>query len=435
MRRSRWRPRGFLHRSLPPAVVHPPLHRAPAVYALRILLVLLLSLPLASACGGDGAVTPEPEPKPKPQPEPEPEPPVSAYTTPPPNGKLPWPHHSPAFDEARYQQMLRDLFIINNYGLMQASADGTLAYLHGALDVVLPNGTPIFAIYPGTVVAEIGSTEFYRTLIVEDEGRPGEGWGYTHVNFFKVQVGDRVQQGTPLASVHFQGVEHIHLSRMRRVPGGQWTDWESLEAVYPDSFFVYTDGEAPVFDARLRYARNGSTAFFVPEGDDPVVVFGEVDIVAGIRDGGEYAQSKQPLAGEAQYGNRNAVMRVEYDIRGNGVEVSATALDLREGAISLGQALTRPQALLLYHVAEQVRPDAPLAANNNRRFSYYVLTNQVPGQPFSLNPQLSANAWKTNEVLPTGQRRFPNGDYVVTVRAYDNRGNLSVHSETVRVQN
>lgn len=413
----------------PAAVLHPLLQQLPAVYALRILLVLLF----ASACGGDGAVTAEPRPEPDPQPEPEPT--VIVYRTPPPAGKLPWPHHSPAFEPAQYQQMLDDLFIINNYGLMQGSAYTTTPYLHGALDVVLPNGTPIYAIYPGTVVAEIGSNEFYRTLIVEDEGRPGYAWGYTHVNFFKVGVGDKVQQGTHLASVHFQGVEHIHLSRMRRVPGGQWTGWESIESLYPDSFFVYTDTEAPVFDGPLRYARNETPEFFLPAGDGPVLVSGEVDIVAGIRDGGEYARSKQPFAGEARYGDRNAVMRLEYDIRGNGVEVSATALDLRDGAISEAPARAVSQALLLYYVAEQVKPAGPPAGNFNRRFSYYVLTNQVPGQPFSVNPQLSANAWKTNELLPTGQPRFPNGDYVVTVRAYDHRGNLSVHSETVRVQN
>lgn len=52
-----------------------------------------------------------------------------------------------------------------------------------------------------------------------------------------------------------------------------------------------------------------------------------------------------------------------------------------------------------------------------------------------MNPALSANAWNTKELLPSGQPRFPNGDYVVTVRAYDNRGNVSERSETVRVQN
>lgn len=352
----------------PPAALHPPLSHEPAVYVFRILLAGLLSLALG-ACGGDGGVTPDPDP------QPQPEPPAITYRVAPPAGKLPWPHHAPDFDELQYQRMTSNLFIVNNYGLMQASLDGATAYLHSGLDVVLPNGTPIYAVQGGTVVAEIGGNEFYRTLIIEDDGRPGYGWGYTHVNGFKVRVRDHVRQGTLLASVHFQGLEHIHLTRMRRVPSGQWTDFAALEAVYPDSFFAYTDTEAPTFEGRFRYARNGTTDFFLPVGDAPVVVSGEVDIVAGIRDGGTYAHSKQPMAGEAQYGDRNAVMRLEYAIRGNGVDVSATALDLRQGAISGAAIMNRPQALLLYYVNEQVKPAGPPAGNYNRRFSFYVLTN------------------------------------------------------------
>lgn len=359
-----------------------------------------------------------------------------AYRTPPPAGSLPWPQHSPQWGAARVEGMLDSLFIVNNFGIYQANEGGSIAYLHSGLDVVLPNGTPIHAVQSGTVVAQIGGNEFYRTLIIEDDGHPGHAWAYTHVYDFRVAPGQHVQQGTLLAVVNFQGLEHIHLSRMRLVQGGSWTNFADLVSVYPDSFFTYRDTEAPVFEGRFRYARNTSSDFFIPVGDAPAVVSGEVDIVVGLRDGGEYARSRGPFVGGAQYGDRNAPKRIEYTIRGQGVEVSATAIDFSKVEIAGSTANGRLQALLLFHVYELVRPAGPPVGNNNRRFNFYVLTHHPgPGQTDVSDPDLTLNAWKTDERNAAGQPRFPNGDYTVTVRAYDHRGNVSERSETVRVQN
>src|SRR5687768_941305 len=143
------------------------------MHAPRILLAALVALALSSACGGDGGVTPDPGPGPGPGPDPAPV--GIVYRTPPPAGKLPWPHHSPEWEADQYSRVMNNLFIVNNFGLMQASPGGASAYLHSGLDVVLPNGSPIYAVHGGTVVAEIGGNEFYRTLIVEDEARRGQG--------------------------------------------------------------------------------------------------------------------------------------------------------------------------------------------------------------------------------------------------------------------
>lgn len=387
-----------------------------------VLPTLLALLPLAAACQEDGVRPAAGAP--------------ITYRTPPPAGKLPWPQHAPDWDAARYRAMLDSLFIVNNFGIYQGSVGGAQAYLHSGLDVVLPNGTPIYAVQGGTVVAEIGGGEFYRTLIIEDDGRPGHGWSYTHVNDFRVRPGQRVEQGTLLATVHFQGLEHVHLSRVRLADGGDWTRFQDQYAVYPDSFFVAPDTEAPVFEGRLRFARNGTEEFVPIPAAGPTVVSGEVDIVAGIRDGGEYAHSKGAFMGGVQYGDRNAPARVEYTIRGNGVEVGATGVDFSRIAISGTPAQGRPQALVVFHVYENVRPPGPPVGNNNRRFNFYVLTHHAGSAPAGpLDPALNAGAWKTSEVNAAGQPRFPNGDYVVTVRAYDHAGNVSEHGETVRVQN
>lgn len=388
------------------------------------LIAMLLALPPRAAGQEDGARPGTGEPM--------------VYRTPPPAGKLPWPQHAPDWNAARYRAMLDSLFIVTNFGVYQGSADGAQAYLHSGLDVMLPNGTPVYAVQSGTVVAEIGGSEFYRTLVIEDEGRPGHGWSYTHINGFRVRPGQRVRQGTLLATVHFRGLEHVHLSRVRLADGGDWTRFQDAGAVYPDSFFVYPDGEAPVFEGRFRFARNGTGAFIPLPADGSTTVSGEVDLVVGLRDGGESAHSPGSFVGPGgePYGDRNAPVRVEYAIRGNGVEVNETGVDFSRIVISGTPAQGRPQAMVVFHAYESVQPPGPPVGNNSRRFNFYVLTHHAgSGRAGGLDTALSANAWKTDERNAAGQPRFPNGEYVITVRAYDHAGNVSERSETVRVQN
>jgi hypothetical protein len=44
-------------------------------------------------------------------------------------------------------------------------------------------------------------------------------------------------------------------------------------------------------------------------------------------------------------------------------------------------------------------------------------------------------SWRTAERLPDGTPRFPDAEYVITVRAYDSSGNMATRSDLVRVQN
>jgi len=43
--------------------------------------------------------------------------------------------------------------------------------------------------------------------------------------------------------------------------------------------------------------------------------------------------------------------------------------------------------------------------------------------------------WDTDERRPDGTRRYPNGDYTVTVRAWDAAGNETIRRDVVRVRN
>lgn len=174
-----------------------------------------------------------------------------------------------------------------------------------------------------------------------DDDEPGMAWGYAHVNGFRVAAGQHVAQGTELARVHFRGLEHTHLDRLRLRPGGSWQVWEDMSHLQPDTFFVYRDTEPPVYEGRFRYVRDGSdTAFLPPASGGPVVVSGDVDIVVGLRDPGAWARSKplptDPAPGGLppnfglgtharyvpDYGDRNAPNRVEYATRRDTVRVA-----------------------------------------------------------------------------------------------------------------
>jgi hypothetical protein len=394
------------------------------------LLALLALLP---ACGDSpGPLPVEPD-----EPTTPADPPV--YRALPPEGTLPWPHHDPDWGPQQYDAMMRDLWVVNNFGLYQGADPGAL-YLHDALDVVLPNGTPIFAIEPGIVRANIGGDEYYRTLLIEDLERPGWGWGYTHIFNFTVFTGDTVHQGTRIGSVNFRGLEHIHLNRVQRVEGGRWHSYLDLVTVQPDPYFAFVDTEAPVFEGRFRYVRAGTDSAFLATGpDDPVVVSGDVGIVVGLRDPGEWSRSPSPYAGPTPYGDRNSPSRVEYDIAGpDGIIVSAVAFDFSRLRLNRpsSQSERAAQVLALYQFYDYVDPPAPPPGNHNRKFNYYRITStDGTDGDWELDPARLRHAWRTAETGPDGTARFPDGEYTITVRAFDSKGNMASRTETVRVVN
>lgn len=376
---------------------------------------------------------------------PEPAPPAGGapvYRASVPAGKLPWPQHDPDWAQTRYEAMLDSLWVINNFMLYQGAAERETLYLHGGLDVVLPNGTPIFAVEGGTVRARRGPNEFYHTLVVEDEDEPGRGWAYSHVYHFNVREGDRVHQGTRLAVVNFQGLPHVHLDRVRLRPGGDWRNVTDLELSQPDTFFVYRDTEPPVFEGRFRYVRNQTdSAFLAATPGGTVTVSGDVDVVVGLRDPGHWTRSKTPVGGRIGYGEVHAPSRVEYEVSGAaGVVLRATAFDLSRLTFTrgvFGSGESPRQALTLYQHYSSVRPEpAPAGSANHGRFSFYVVTNSSgTARVGELDPADGAHAWRTAERAPEGAPRFPDGEYRVTVRAYDFKGNVAERSETVRVRN
>ena len=414
---------------------HTVLRRLPTA----VLAAALLLGPLAAGCGADRTpLAPAGAPgETAPPTSAPPAPPVgSAYRVLPPTGTLPWPQHAPDFTPEQYAEMLRRLHIANNFALYQASRqnDPSGMYLHSGLDVVVPNGTPIHAVQDGVVRHVVDAVEYYKSVYVEDASDSTRGWGYTHVDGFRVRVGDRVRQGTWLASVRFRGVEHVHLTRLRLLPGGSWRDWRTQVAAQPDTFFAYADTEPPRFEGPFRYQRNEADSAFARGADgSPPVVSGDVDVVVGLRDPGEHSrQGTNPI------GDRLAVARLSYEIAPvqGGDTLRRLSLDLRTAELPLLVGADDSR------IAQTIFAFYDLAYPNGQpnwsqtRTSFYVVTNAPPaGRTGVLALSDAAHAWRTTERGPDGAPRFPNGDYVVTVRAWDFKGNAAARSDTVRVRN
>src|SRR3712207_3336356 len=86
---------------------------------------------LAAALLGCGEGSPSAtEPSPPAPPDPPPAVERPAYRVAPPAGKLPWPHHDPTWDQARYQAMLDSIWVLNNYGAYTGTPDRSALYLH-----------------------------------------------------------------------------------------------------------------------------------------------------------------------------------------------------------------------------------------------------------------------------------------------------------------
>ena len=347
------------------------------------------------------------------------------YTVTIPPGKLAWPHHRPDMTQAEYDDLLENLWIINNFGLYQAADDRSMYYFHSGLDLVLENSTKIYAI-------ESGYVKYIRNgvsiTIGETVGEnSGYGWAYVHVNNHQYDVGDFVRQGAYIADVYFEGLPHLHLSRVYHPTDGTWGNYWETHYFHPDVFFIYEDTQPPVIERPFYYFHNDSDEMFTSE--DTTIVWGDVDIVVGMRDPGEFAHSKSN-----GFGDRLCVTQVEYEIHGAGIEsVHMKSFDFTKIIIMATQNFRDDR---LFTVFKHHSIFYPTGMSGDKISSHYIITNTDGTGEFGiLNTSAEDNAWNTAALDESGNRMFPNGLYMIIVTAYDARGNSSQANEIVRVMN
>jgi murein DD-endopeptidase MepM/ murein hydrolase activator NlpD len=340
--------------------------------------------------------------------------------------KLRWPHASPALDDAAYARLEADLWIPNNFGMHQGGSTdrpGDL-YIHDGIDVYAANGSMIYALEPGRV-RSISNAGQGMTVTVESAATPGEGWAYTHI-VPVVANGAIVAQGDALGTVQFTGIEHLHLSRVRKPATAAGWDYVSLLNLNPAGFFSLPDSEPPVFRNGLIFLHDLTETPFA----DGAPVSGKVDIVAGIRDPGPHA--RRNLGGPVPWGDHHAVMRVDYDIEGQGIKTVHRGFDFN--LLEIGRP--EPSVWSMAPAARVVFQPillAPVSAGPERSFNYYRLTNGTGGSTLAVIDGLQS--WDTASRDAAGNRNYPDGTYTITVRASDSSGNLAQYADTVEVRN
>jgi len=341
--------------------------------------------------------------------------------------KLPWPHQPPGLSRSEIEKLSREVWVINNYPLYQADKEGMQPCIHGGLDIVVDNGTRIYAIKDGWVKAVVHSSVYVADR--QDE-RPSFGWEYTHLSDIRVEAGDRVKRGTLIGKVNFQGLPHIHLVKVFS-QGGHWGSWHYM--CPPDLHFTCVDTDSPVIKRPFLFYRNDTDERIVPDEAGDVVLEGDIDIVVGMRDGGQFARSK-----ENGFGDRLAVAAIDYEIRSldrtEGRSRRHHSFDFRILTILSGCDASEFNAGMTRVVYKHTALCDPMQRGGDKAFSYYVITNCPPeGPPRELYPSDRHFCWKTAAVDRGGKRLYPAGRYAIVVTARDFAGNESTAEMSVRV--
>ncbi|HEX9636973.1 MAG TPA: M23 family metallopeptidase [Acidobacteriota bacterium] len=349
------------------------------------------------------------------------------------SARLPWPHEPPGASASEREALRDQVFIINNFGLYQASNLPAESYFHDGLDIVLPKATPIYALADGVVRDRFEpAVAGWRSIAVEDLDQPGFGWIYVHTDGFRHPVGDVVRRGEQIAEIaDFDGSEHIHLSRAFVPDGRSWSRLQSHHNRFADDLFELRDVEPPRIQGPLYLFRN-QTGELLPASDGELVATGDVDIVVAIRDGGHYAHSKDP-AFPPSAGDRLAPAVVRCEVLNSGGErVAQWTRDLTRMVLRWEESQSAIWAPERVMVVFKSHLEIPNAQYN----SYFVLTNSdginAGGE---VQPTDTAYAWRTAATDLAGERLFPDGRYRIRITAWDSVGNRSSRNQRVLVRN
>jgi len=306
----------------------------------------------------------------------------------------------------------------NSYGEYQCYGDPCNPYFHSGIDIMAPEGEPVYAVEGGYVKAILttGASTHWR-VVIGDSANASEcdAWMYAHLDYLSMvyhaglEVGDWVDEGQfvgTLVYFPYYGFNHLHFSKIRHA-GASWEDWSEWEFVGNplDEMDVIEDPDAPVFenvieDRRLAFCPNETTQYYLP-GD---TLTGNVDIVCRVYD----------------YMN-------DYDwkLTPHGVEYRIDEGPWQTGFCftgSLGGYGSMPGIIdVLY------RDDSLCASRGdyeNREY-YFTVTNSDGDSVIESGDK--AYAWHTAD--------YNNGERIVYVRAWDAAGNSTIDSTIVPIAN
>ena len=340
------------------------------------------------------------------------------------NEKLPWPHQRPGMTREEIEDLVKNTWIFDNYGSYHGSEDQKYLYIHDGLDIMLPDGTKIFAIKSGYIKSARNDGTTYGCINIGDTPgtSPGWGWEYAHVINFQVEEGEYVHRGDYIADVT---LNHIHLSRIH-VSDGDWGNKKNCAYHHPNQYFTYEDTIPPEIITPFIYFMNNSDEAF--EEGSPPIVRGEVDIVVPMRDTSEAAQN-----GPIHY--PWSIARIEYEILGeHSVQpVYVKSFDFTKMYFADWPGMYEPFVFAVYK--PHYLPAIQKRDWQSLYFFYNITNTDGSGEIGMVEFSCDQYSWDTRALDEFGSRIFPDGRYTIKVTAYDFKENFATALDTVEVCN
>ncbi len=295
---------------------------------------------------------------------------------------------------------------------------------HTGVDVMTPNraNPPVLAVADGWVKAwgTNGGNEFWD-LAVSDSG-PGfsgraPGWLYTHVDpgLPHAGLGEEIREGDTIGHVvrwPVTGFDHLHFARIsdtgatwQRFPGPTW--WyigNPLPTLAPPADTVAPLIEDALVGQRFAFCADESNDYLEPDS-----LCGDVDIITKVADLTGYS-------GNPAW-DRVGIFELAYCI----LDSAGAAVVPWTTSVRFSNRLERSLVGVVY---KQVAPCRSRGDYQYRDY-YYIATNTDGDTVIESDDRYGC--WATGS--------YPDGHYVVRVRAADAQGNTTTDSMAVTVAN
>lgn len=297
----------------------------------------------------------------------------------------------------------------NSYGEYQNY--GGAPYFHPGIDILVPSGTPVYAIKSGYVKAVLTtSAELHWRVAIGDsaDAAPCDGYLYAHLDMSTIAVyeGEYVTEGQflgkivvwPIANFH-----HLHFVKIHN-SGTTWSsDW-SFVGNPLDELEGITDPDAPVFENALgsqkfAFCQNESSRYFSEGG----TISGDVDIICRVYD---YIN---------HYNWKLTPHKLEYKIDGDS-SVPWTTSVIFTGLLDYANNVD-----VIY------RNDAVCESRGDYDYRWYFMNLTNTDGDGAITASDRAHSWQT--------ANFHNGNYTVSARASDRAGNVTTTSMTISISN
>jgi hypothetical protein len=346
------------------------------------------------------------------------------YKVLPSQGKLPYPHHNPKYTQEEYDNMMDQLWIVDNFADYVPCNPVNESYICTGLKIKVSDRHPIFSITNGIVRIKNSIDLEKSFIVIEDLDNPGYAWKYEGLENFQYNLGDYVQMGNQIGQISNISEGYYTISRIKKTEGIVWGRQE-WSYIYCQQNFEIKDSKKPIQFGSL-FMLHGNTKYgtYVPSIPRTYTVSGEVDIVYDVRDAGEYAEPGYVTEDSLEVDN-TAVTRFECWLTNmGGKEFPIETYDFREIELSGYEVFD-------IYFDQYLRP---LVDPEDVYFHKFCILSNVKRVNGKLQVDFNYN-WNTTEKDAEGNSLYPNGKYVMEVRAYDDADNFCKRRDTVIIRN